>query len=119
MELGPQSDLVIRGDGQFIERRDPKATDPKKAVLWRRNWFASSDAIAIAKNAVVVAGQMQDVTQNRKVVPAILALHLEDGSVLWSHRLPHRVSNWGLAVTGEGRLVITMSNGDVACLAGE
>lgn len=112
-------DLVIRGDGQFIERRDPKATDPKKAVLWRRNWFASSDAIAIAKNAVVVAGQMEDVTQDRKIVPAILALNLEDGSVLWSHRLPHRVASWGLAVTREGSLVITMSNGDVACLAAE
>ena len=112
-------DLVIRGDGQFIERRDPKATDPKKAVLWRRNWFASSDAIAIAKNAVVVAGQMEDVTQDRRIVPAILALNLEDGSVLWSHRLPHRVSSWGLAVTREGSLVITMSNGDVACLAAE
>jgi outer membrane protein assembly factor BamB len=110
-------DVVIRGDGQFIERIDPKASDPKKAVLWKRNWFASSDAIVIAKNAVVVAGQMEDVTQKRKIVPAILALNLEDGSVMWSHRLPHRVVSWGLAVTRAGSLVISMSNGDVACLA--
>jgi outer membrane protein assembly factor BamB len=109
--------VVIRGVGQFIERVDPKATDPKQAVLWKRNWFASSDAIVIAKNAVVVAGQMGDVTQNRKIVPAILALDMDDGSVLWSHRLPQRVVNWGLAVTREGSLVISMANGDVACLA--
>ena len=62
---------------------------------------------------------MEDVTQDRKIVPAILALNLEDGSVLWSHHLPHRVSSWGLAVTHEGSLVITMSNGDVACLVEE
>ncbi len=109
--------LVVRGNGQFIERLDTSESDAKKAVLWRHSWFVSSDAIVIAKNAVVVAGQMEDVTQNRKVVPAILALDVKDGSVLWSRRLPRRVVKWGLAVNRHGSLVITMTNGDVACLS--
>jgi len=110
--------VVIRGTAQFIERVDPQATDPEQSVLWKRNWFQSSDAIVIAGNAVIVAGRMEDVTQNRKIVPAILAMNITDGSVLWSHRLPQRVVSWGLAVTRSGRVVISMVNGDVACLAG-
>ena len=109
--------VVIRGNAQSIERVVPGATAPDQSVLWKRSWFQSSDAIVVAENAVIVAGQMEDVTQNRKTVPAILAMDIKDGSVLWSHRLPQRAVSWGLAVTRTGRLVISMVNGDVACLA--
>ena len=102
--------FAVRGNGQVIERLNPSESDPKKAVVWSRNWFVSTDAI-------VVAGQMQDVAQNRKIVPAILSLSPQDGSVQWAHRLPERVVSWGLAVNRDGRLLVTLANGDIACLA--
>jgi outer membrane protein assembly factor BamB len=109
----------VRGNGQTIERMNPAEPDPKKSIVWSRNWFVSTDAIVVAKNSIVVAGQMQDVAQNRKIVPAILALDPDDGSVQWAHRLPDRVVSWGLTVNRDGRLLVTLANGDIACLAAQ
>lgn len=109
-------DFVIRGNGQSIERINPAEADPKKKAVWRRKWFTTSDAIVVARNAVIVAGQMPDVTQDRKVVPAILALNLKDGNVLWSHRLPARAVAWGVAVNRDGNVLVSLGSGEVMCL---
>jgi hypothetical protein len=111
--------LLIRGNGKTIERVVPGETDSVKRIVWKRNWFTSLDAMVIAKNSIVVAGQMEDTAQDRKVVPAILALDPIDGSVQWAHRLPERVVSWGLAVNRSGHVLVSMANGDVACLEGK
>lgn len=113
--------LVIRGNAQMIQRVDPekKTSEGKPNVIWQRNWFETTDAIVTAGNAVVVAGLIPDAAQNRDIVPAILALNLDDGSVLWSHSLPERVVKWGLAVDRNGGVLVSLSNGDVVRLTGE
>jgi outer membrane protein assembly factor BamB len=45
----------------------------------------------------------------------IVALNVEDGSVLWSHPLPAAPVEWGLAIDSDGRAVVTLEDGRVVC----
>ena len=109
--------LVIRGNGQLIQRVDPtQVTDGQPKVIWQHNWFETTDAIVVAGNATVIAGLLPDTTQRREIVPAILALNIDDGTVLWSHRMPERVVKWGLAVDRHGGILVSLNNGDVVRL---
>ena len=58
----------------------------------------------MCSNAVVVAGKSQ-----------VIALKLEDGKVLWSQPLPSPAVTWGMAVDRDGRVIVTLENGQVLC----
>jgi hypothetical protein len=42
-------------------------------------------------------------------------LNIKDGKVLWSQPLPVPAVTWGLAVDCEGRVIVTLENGQVLC----
>lgn len=63
-----------------------------------------SIALAACSNAVVVASKSE-----------IVALNLKDGSVLWSEEVPSAPVSWGLAVDCNGRVIITLEDGQVLC----
>ncbi len=71
--------------------------------LWEYD-CAGSVAMATCKNAVVIAKKSE-----------IVVLNLQDGSVLWSKPLPASPVSYGLAVDGDGRIVVTLQNGQVMC----
>ncbi len=71
--------------------------------LWGYN-CKDSIALAACSNAVVVAKKSE-----------IVALNLKDGSVLWSEDVPSTPVNWGLAVDRDGRIIVTLENGQVLC----
>lgn len=64
-----------------------------------------SRAIAVCANAVVVAGGEK-----------VCAIDSNNGSVMWSYDLPVRPVDWGLAVTRDGKAVLTLEDGRVLCL---
>jgi len=76
---------------------------PGLKPLWERN-CSESVALAVCKNAVVVANSSE-----------IAALDLKDGRVLWTRPLPSSPVPWGLAVDREGRIVVTLEDGQVLC----
>jgi len=63
-----------------------------------------SVAFAVCSNAVVVANKSE-----------IVAMNLNDGSVLWSEAVPSAPVNWGLAVDRDGRTVVTLEDGQILC----
>jgi len=63
-----------------------------------------SVALAVCSNAVVVAKKSE-----------IVALNLKDGSILWSESLPSAPVNWGLAVDRDGRVIVTLEDGQILC----
>ncbi len=63
-----------------------------------------SVALAVCSNAVVVAKKSE-----------IVALNLKDGSVLWSEALPSAPVSWGLAVDLDGRVIVTLEDGQIQC----
>lgn len=75
----------------------------KDKPLWNYN-CKESVAIAVCKNAVVIANKTE-----------IVALGLKDGQALWSQPLPSPPVPWGLAVDREGRIIVTLEDGQVLC----
>lgn len=62
-------------------------------------------ALAVGKNAAVVATDTE-----------VVAIGLRDGQPLWTQPLPAPPLPWGLALTRDGRVLVSLENGDVVCL---
>ncbi|MFQ6035283.1 MAG: PQQ-binding-like beta-propeller repeat protein [Sedimentisphaerales bacterium] len=75
----------------------------KDKPLWNYD-CAGSVAVAVCSNAVVVARESE-----------ILALNLQDGKVLWSQPVPLAPVPWGLAIERDGRVIVTLEDGQVLC----
>ncbi len=91
--LNPHDPLVVDWAGLGI----------KDKPVWNYD-CADSVATAVCSNAVVVAEKSQ-----------VVALDLEDGHPLWSHRLGSRPVDWGLAVDRDGRVIVVLEDGQVLC----
>ncbi|MHC4631309.1 MAG: outer membrane protein assembly factor BamB family protein [Planctomycetota bacterium] len=71
--------------------------------LWLHD-CPGSIAVAVAKNAVVIADASQ-----------VAALDLTDGRTLWSQTVPSAPVPWGLAIDRDGRIIVTLEDGKVLC----
>jgi outer membrane protein assembly factor BamB len=85
---------IIQGWGQFRISEKPR---------WQLD-CAGSVAVAVSKNAVVMADQSN-----------VQAIDLGTGKQLWRHKLPTAPIPWGVAVNREGRVVVTLIDGQVLC----
>jgi hypothetical protein len=83
----------------------------KDEPLWR---FDSRKVYAVltAGNAVVLARQSED---SGSAGSEIMALHLEDGKILWSETAPSAVVPWGLAADRQGRIIASLEDGQILC----
>jgi outer membrane protein assembly factor BamB len=97
--------------------KDPKFMMPgsvrlklEQKPLWERE-FEGSRAFVRCKNAILVAGTWP------RSVPAVQAVDIRTGKNLWSpqRRLSGNPVRWGMAVDGDGYLVITLEGGEVLC----
>ena len=91
---------------------------PKR--LWTSRPFTENVAVAVARNAVLVAGT--DRRFERQDGPpietyGITALGIGDGKPLWRHQLPAGVVSWGAAIDRRGRVLVALRDGRVICLA--
>jgi outer membrane protein assembly factor BamB len=88
--------------------------------IWLRNFeipdepiwevdVEGSSAIAICKNAVVLASIPES------GVSSVGAGYIDDGKFLWGYELPASPVPWGLAVDSEGRVIVTLKDGQVMC----
>jgi outer membrane protein assembly factor BamB len=75
----------------------------KDQPLWSYD-CKDSVAWAVCSNAVLVAAKSQ-----------IVALNIEDGSVLWSQPVPAAPVPWGLAVDRDGRVIVSLEDGKILC----
>ena len=77
--------------------------DISNKPLWVHD-CEESVALALCKNAVVVAKKSE-----------IVAMNLQDGRILWTQPLPASPVPWGLAVDRDGRTIVTLEDGKVLC----
>jgi outer membrane protein assembly factor BamB len=75
----------------------------KDTPLWTYN-CKDSVAMAVCSNAVVVAKKSE-----------VVALNLKDGGILWSENLPSAPVSWGLAIDRDGRVIVTLEDGQILC----
>ncbi len=65
-----------------------------------------STAIAVSKNAVIIAEPSK-----------VLAKSLKNGRLLWSQPIPSPTVPWGLAIDRSGRVIAALKDGSVMCFA--
>jgi outer membrane protein assembly factor BamB len=75
----------------------------KDKPLWSFD-CKESVALAVCRNAVVIANRTE-----------IVALSLKDGGILWSQPVQSPPVLWGLAVDRNGNVVVSLENGQVLC----
>lgn len=113
--LQAESDaVVIRATfGQVVRLHDEQTADGQPIGRWRNTLFQDPRAIAVCKNAIVVAGIAKS---DGKPVPAVASLSLSDGELYWMHQLDVAPVNWGLAITRSGGIIVALVDGRAVCL---
>jgi outer membrane protein assembly factor BamB/SAM-dependent methyltransferase len=101
----------------YLEKRNPKA---RPEPLWKADWLQQRDTIALAiagKSVLAVC----EVPQPRQLATRwrICCMNAEDGRRVWERDLPAAGLAGGLLVDREGRVIVVMANGAVACYGGE
>ena len=90
----------------------------RSSPVWTGKPFQENVAVAVAQNAVIVAGTNRSFAEP-KVAPeetyGIVALDIDSGKPLWRHALPAGAVRWGLAIDRQGRLLVALQNGRVLC----
>ena len=71
--------------------------------IWEYNCDGSV-AVAISKNAVIVAEKSQ-----------LVVLNIQNGKILWSSPLLYSPVPWGIAVSRDGRIIVSLEDGSVQC----
>ena len=75
--------------------------------IWSVNKTISTErsyAIAVCRNAVVLAQKSR-----------LLAIDINDGSVLWSQPLAAAPLPWAMAIDSQGRIIIILENSQILC----
>ena len=74
---------------------------------------------ALTKNIVLVAGEIgaaEEEEEASKKQPArygLTAIDLEKGTPLWTTSLPAAPAAWGIAVSDQGRILVTLVDGQL------
>ena len=109
--------VLIRGTVGRIMRITPQtAADENPKSLWESDCLQFPVAMALGNNAVVVAGR-RPASEEARAKSAVIALAVDDGHELWRHELPATPLPWGTALDSAGRVIVTLEDGQVLCLA--
>ncbi|MCI0681174.1 MAG: PQQ-binding-like beta-propeller repeat protein [Gemmataceae bacterium] len=87
--------------------------DAKKPVWAVDKPFGEIAAVAVGKNAAIVAGVNRD-KKGAVTASGLCAIDLHNGAILWREALPAPPVAWGAALDRDGRIVVTMTDGRVA-----
>jgi outer membrane protein assembly factor BamB len=88
---------IIQAWGEFKVDQQPR---------WGFN-TTGGNAMAVTSNAVVMA-----------VGNNVVALDIQSGQRMWAHKLPAPAVPWGLAVDHDGRVFLTLVDGQIVCVGG-
>ena len=64
------------------------------------------NAIGVAQNAAVLT-----------IGDNVVAVNIQSGKPMWKHKLPAPAVPWGLAITRDGSVVVTLTDGQIVCVS--
>jgi outer membrane protein assembly factor BamB len=108
--------VIVRGTTNRVVRlAKEKTADGKPVGIWQTGAYRNPIALAVCKNAVVVAGEVAAKSGKSDAPPeySIEALRLNNGKAIWSETLSAAPVSWGLAVDRSGRAIVTLADGSV------
>ena len=88
-------------------KRDAK---PPREPAWQLPPARKFNAFVVAPNLLLAAGQEGSQA-------FLTAISLQDGSLLWQEKLPAAPVKGGLACDQQGRVLVSLSDGRILCLA--
>jgi len=91
---------------------------PKPKVVWTSSPFQEIAAVAIGRDALLVAGVDRD-KKGLVTDSGVTALKLSDGKPLWKEPLPAGPIAWGLACDRAGRVIVSLTDGRLLAFASE
>lgn len=101
---------------EYLTKGDRKA--PRPEPLWSANNPNKSGAVslAIAENAIITVYETPGYVYGQ-LNPrwTVCALNPQDGTVIWQQNLASPALPGGLLIDKDGRVVVVMQNGSVAC----
>jgi len=115
------TDMVIRAtNNRLVRLATEKTEDGKPIGVWQNTTLRDPRALAICRNAVVAAGEVarvnpQEEDGETRPSHAVLALDPSNGKPIWSQPLPTAPAPWGLAISRDGDVIITLVDGRVVC----
>jgi outer membrane protein assembly factor BamB len=98
---------AFAGGAADLEKQILAAWNRPRTLAARPLWefqCTNSLALAVGQSSALVADPRQ-----------LSACDLKDGRLLWSKPLPVAPVPWGLAVTRQGRVIVTLQDGRVLC----
>jgi outer membrane protein assembly factor BamB len=90
-------------------------TEPDQGSLWEYDGFLRTDAIALAGDAVVVAGLLRGSGGDAAPTPTLAILDVTSGQLVWSSPLSTRAVTGGIAVDRSGNVLVSLVSGTVQC----
>jgi len=114
--------LADRVDKNLLDKVNWARLSIKQKPLWSYD-CKGSVALAVCSNAVVVAEALHRTPSGGGTndegrvtsVHRLVALNLKDGRVLGSQPVPSAPVPWGLAVDRNGRIIVSLEDGQVLC----
>jgi len=114
--LGPLPPGVSKTPLPASRWGQPRRTESGRKVIWQDKSGRRFNSFVAAADALVAAGQ----TGPPDAPTAFLAaIDIRDGSDFWNRELPAPVVKGGTAVDHEGRIVVSLTDGQVLCFARE
>ncbi len=92
----------------------PRAA-PKRSIVWAGKPGRRFNALIVAPAALLGAGHSRTGAEES---PFLAAIDIASGSDLWHEALPAAAVRGGAAVDHQGRIVVTLENGQVLAFAG-
>ena len=109
--LGSQGKLKKDLAGEFLRRR---GKEPPPKNIWTDKENRRFTSFAVCDQTLLASGHIE----NSADKPFLVAINIGDGSELWKHNLPAEIVKGGTAVDAEGRIFVTLENGQLMCFTG-
>ncbi|MDP6446512.1 MAG: PQQ-binding-like beta-propeller repeat protein, partial [Pirellulaceae bacterium] len=107
-------DVIRATADKVVALSSKKSPEGKPVGRWQFEGVKNPAALALCKNAVLVAGEASgDKAHNYRV----WALNRETGEQLWSQPLPAEPVSWGMCVDASGRVFTTLRDGRMLAIA--
>ena len=94
---------------QYLLRRGRDAPEPTN--VWSDGLDRRFTSFVVSGEKLIAAGHPDDTPDES----ALVAIHLGDGSDVWSHKLPAGAVKGGIAIDARGRIYVSLENGQVRC----
>ena len=123
VSLPGRRSVVTDGRGSLTLQGPPPASAPSAAArgaaaeprLWSHAGPGAYTAVALADKMVLAAGKSM-LPPREPATFCLESLSVQDGSLLWKVPLPAAAVEGGIVVNRDGRIVVSLQNGQIMCL---